>query len=81
MKVKDMEVWCVEQQEINTIQYFADKLGLKKIYNIKDVLNNPNKTAGGCHTPSETGTVLSNGSATFGSMLSADSWLSGKVFR
>lgn len=49
MKVKDMEVWCVEQQEINTIQYFADKLGLKKIYNIKDVLNNPNKTAGGCH--------------------------------
>lgn len=49
MKTKDMEVWCVEQQEINTIGYFAEKLGIKKIYNIKDVLNNPDRTAGGCH--------------------------------
>lgn len=49
MKVKDMEVWCVELEEINTIGYFAQKLAIKKIYNIKDVLNNPNKTAGGCH--------------------------------
>lgn len=49
MKVKDMEVWCVELEEINTIGYFAQKLAIKKIYNIKNVLNNPNKTCGGCH--------------------------------
>lgn len=48
-KVANMEVWCVELEEINTIEYFAQKLGVKKIYNIKYALNNPRKTVGGCH--------------------------------
>lgn len=47
-KVAKMEVVCVEREEINTIEYFAEQLGVKKFYNIKTVLNT-SRTCGGCH--------------------------------
>lgn len=47
-KVANMEVVCVEREEINTIGYFAEQLGIKKFYNIKAALNT-NRKVGGCH--------------------------------
>lgn len=47
-KVANTEVICVEREEIGTIGYFAEQLGIKKFYNIKAVLNT-SRTCGGCH--------------------------------
>lgn len=47
--IKDREVWCVEREEFNTAGYFAELLGLKKVYYVSNVIDKPNRTAGGCH--------------------------------